>query len=150
MNKCRKCKNMFEATQHQIKKRDLLCLPCRRVKDKLWRDYRKKIGKPVISKKMPSEYHKEYAVEYNKKPAVKKRRAELQRKYRKDPEQRTKHAVRWLTNRAINSGKLQRLPCEVCGEKKVDAHHDDYSKPLDVRWLCRKHHAEHHTKAEGK
>jgi hypothetical protein len=36
------------------------------------------------------------------------------------------------------------MPCEVCKETNVDAHHDDYNKPLDVRWLCKKHHREHH------
>lgn len=46
--------------------------------------------------------------------------------------------------RALTAGKLAAAPCEVCGTTTVDAHHDDYSKPLDVRWLCRAHHAEHH------
>ena len=36
------------------------------------------------------------------------------------------------------------LPCEVCGATKAQAHHCNYSKPLDVRWLCPKHHAEWH------
>ena len=45
---------------------------------------------------------------------------------------------------AIANGSLVRMPCEKCGSTKVDAHHDDYSKPLDVRWLCRAHHLEHH------
>lgn len=26
--------------------------------------------------------------------------------------------------------------------RETDAHHDDHSRPLDVRWLCRRHHAE--------
>ena len=34
--------------------------------------------------------------------------------------------------------------CEICGNPKVDAHHDDYSRPRDVRWLCRAHHRQHH------
>lgn len=45
---------------------------------------------------------------------------------------------------AIKRGKMQKKPCEVCGAEKVEAHHDDYSKPLDVMWLCRKHHATLH------
>ena len=45
---------------------------------------------------------------------------------------------------AIRAGRLVRQPCEVCGEIKVHGHHDDYSKPLEVRWLCVTHHVEHH------
>ena len=45
---------------------------------------------------------------------------------------------------AIRSGKLTKKDCEVCGSKKVDAHHDDYTKKLDVRWLCRFHHKQLH------
>lgn len=41
---------------------------------------------------------------------------------------------------AIKSGKLKPLPCFSCGAEKVDAHHPDYSSPLDVVWLCRSHH----------
>ena len=41
---------------------------------------------------------------------------------------------------------IPRKPCEVCGALKVDAHHDDYEKPYEVRFLCRKHHMEHHRK----
>jgi len=43
---------------------------------------------------------------------------------------------------ALRKGKLIRLPCEVCGAQPVHAHHDDYSRKLDVRWLCVEHHAE--------
>jgi len=43
---------------------------------------------------------------------------------------------------AVRSGKLTKQPCEVCGSARVQAHHDDYSKPLEVRWLCRTHHNE--------
>lgn len=32
-------------------------------------------------------------------------------------------------------------PCEVCGTP-AEAHHDDYSRPLEVRWLCSVHHKE--------
>ncbi len=44
--------------------------------------------------------------------------------------------------------KLPRQPCEVCGAEKTEAHHDDYTKPLDVRWLCKRHHSDLHTKNE--
>jgi hypothetical protein len=45
-------------------------------------------------------------------------------------------------NNAIRDGKLVRKPCEVCGNEKSQAHHEDYSKPLEVVWLCKPHHFE--------
>src|SRR6185437_11420837 len=48
---------------------------------------------------------------------------------------------------SILNGRLVRQPCEVFGFKRhVVAHHDDYAKPLEVRWLCRSHHTLHHAK----
>lgn len=53
--------------------------------------------------------------------------------------------------RAIKDGRLQRGACEVCGTEKTEAHHDDYSQPLVVRWLCNVHHQAWHTEnGEGK
>jgi ribosomal protein S27AE len=46
--------------------------------------------------------------------------------------------------RAIKSGKLKRLPCEQCGNDQSVAHHDDYDKPLFVKWLCHSCHIKHH------
>lgn len=69
-------------------------------------------------------------------------RAAYQHQYRTThPERR--RATR-LIQKHISTGKLTRQPCEVCGVEKTQAHHDDYSKPLDVRWLCRNHHMQHH------
>ena len=51
------------------------------------------------------------------------------------------------TSYALRTGKLIREPCEVCGTTtRIEAHHDDYTKPLALRWLCRRHHLEHHGK----
>lgn len=45
---------------------------------------------------------------------------------------------------AVRDGRLQKLPCTFCGSDKVHAHHRDYTKPLDVVWLCAKcHHRLH-------
>ena len=57
-----------------------------------------------------------------------------------------KYKARQAVESALRSGALKRLPCEECGSEKVEAHHPDYSKPLLVRWLCRKHHLFVHKK----
>ncbi len=63
---------------------------------------------------------------------------------KRNPEKARAH---WMVAEAIQRGYLVKLPCEVCGNKKVHGHHDDYSKPLEVRWLCHIHHEEtHHNK----
>lgn len=53
-----------------------------------------------------------------------------------------------LVRNVLRIGVLERQPCVVCGALKVDAHHEDYDKPYDVVWLCRKHHRALHL-AEG-
>lgn len=62
---------------------------------------------------------------------------------------RKRHPLKYLAHRyvdnALNLGVLKKDVCEVCGDPKVDAHHDDYSRPAQVRWLCRRHHILHHS-----
>lgn len=60
-----------------------------------------------------------------------------------------KYRARVAVGNAIRDGKLVRRPCEKCGAEKSEAHHDDYRKPLEVRWLCKRHHVEHHAKQEA-
>lgn len=56
-----------------------------------------------------------------------------------------KRAAHVLVGNAIRDGRLTPEPCEVCFKTHdTHAHHDDYAKPLEVRWLCSKHHSEWH------
>lgn len=53
-----------------------------------------------------------------------------------------RHAVEW----ALKKGYMQRaLNCENCGaERRTDAHHETYTKPFEVKWLCRPCHVNLH------
>lgn len=55
------------------------------------------------------------------------------------PPQKRAHNI---LNRAVKKGEIVPQACEECGSTtNVDGHHDDYSKPLEVHWLCRSCHA---------
>lgn len=56
------------------------------------------------------------------------------------PERR---AAQIALGNAVRDGKVKKQPCWVCGERAV-AHHPDYSRPLDVVWLCQPHHQQAH------
>ena len=85
---------------------------------------------------------------FKKKNYCKSCSAKYNREWRKkNPstgEQKLRDTVRYKTYYEIKMGRLIRNPCEVCGELKVEAHHDDYHKPFEVRWLCPHHHREHY------
>jgi hypothetical protein len=89
---------------------------------------------------------KDYYIKYDRMRQQtrerKNKKADYLIKHRaKHPE---KNKARARVCRALREGKLTKEPCEICGCIKAEAHHDDYSKPLSVRWLCDKHHKEFH------
>ena len=61
---------------------------------------------------------------------------------------RIKRKCHLAVQRALKTGVLPKLPCFVCGETSTEAHHSFYdtANPLDVTWLCVKHHKEVHRK----
>lgn len=59
---------------------------------------------------------------------------------KRNPEKRRAHEIVFD---AVAAGTLVRQPCERCGEP-AQAHHEDYSKPLLVTWLCPRHHKARH------
>lgn len=69
-------------------------------------------------------------------------------KYRQNELEKFKNRARAKIEYRIKTGKLVRQNCSVTGCTVIgQAHHPDYSKPLEIVWLCRKHHTElHNTK----
>ncbi len=108
-----------------------------------------------------SEYYLEYARrnkerrrEINRKSAARPEyrihRKEYQKKWvAENPEKIKANRKKWTERHrardkfkyAVKSGKIVRMPCEICGDPKSEGHHEDYSKPFEVKWLCLKHHA---------
>lgn len=62
----------------------------------------------------------------------------------KDPLISIRRKVRRKTNDLIKEGKLKKRPCLVCGKKDVLPHHEDYSNPFKIIWLCEQHHKDYH------
>ena len=74
----------------------------------------------------------------------KKYKKEYQKRWREEnPE---KHAAHNALNNALRDGKIEKNPCEVCGDANSLGHHTDYSLPLDVMWLCSACHGAAHRK----
>lgn len=75
--------------------------------------------------------------------------AEYMRKFRPKhrdlpDEQRLKANARAYANTYKQRGLIEPQPCAECGAEEAQMHHDDYARPLAVRWLCRPCHLAHH------
>lgn len=128
-NKCDKDKqdDEFHKRKASIDGLAARCKDCQRAYDKA----RANDPKRVIAR-----------LEYSKTEAGIVAATRAKKKYiERNPIKRGAHVI---VGNAIRGKKLFREPCEVCGELKVHAHHDDYAKPLNVRWLCDEHHNEWH------
>jgi len=149
MKKCSKCGAEKDESMFSKGKRykDGLFCQCKECCSKRFKTWRSK------NKERESERFKQYRADNAEYEAARKRKYtkehlpeinEHNRKRREEcPERHKAHAA---VRRAVESSKLWRQPCEVCGWLFTHAHHDDYSKPLEVRWLCPQHHSEVHKK----
>jgi hypothetical protein len=137
IDKCRFCGALYEATSPQLKHRRRQCMPCSKARAQAYRA-------------MNPEKVKQQYKEYRDLPSTKARSNERRRfSWANDPEDRAKTQARDALHWEIRAGRIVKQPCEKCGCAKVHAHHDDYAKPLDVRWLCAAHHREHHKRTDS-
>jgi hypothetical protein len=106
--------------------------------------------KSCNKKDVAENYRKniDYYINYEKERFKRPERKEQIKKYQQKRRDayRGKNIARNKISNYIRDGKLVRLPCEVCGEIKSQAHHQDYRSPLKVKWLYIKHHLELHNK----
>lgn len=132
MKKCTRCNTAKESNDFQIRKasKDGLtsaCKECLRSYDKSRANLTHRV-----------EARKRYALTGNGKIAGSK----AKKKWAEN--NIVKRSAHIIVGNAVRDGKLIKQPCEMCGKLKVEAHHEDYEKPLEVNWLCCKHHAERH------
>lgn len=86
--------------------------------------------------------NKAHYQEYERARASTPKRKALAMAIRKrDP---LRYKARTAVANAVRDRRLVVQPCEVCGSAEVQAHHEDYAKPLDVMWLCFEHHRARH------
>ncbi len=98
------------------------------------------VEKEVIRHRAKQDKYRKLDMAWELSPEEKRVSIQLYRK--RFPE---KHKAHNLVHKAIKKGELIRGCCEVCqSTEDIEAHHEDYSKPLEVRWLCDKHHKERH------
>jgi hypothetical protein len=128
------------------------CIYCRQVKplSEFYVHSAMRDGHLNVCKPCKRAYARRYSkTDAGKINAIKRQRTDRrhrwQNEYRKkrlgmSPE---KYRARNVMSAALRDGKIHKEPiCEFpgCSCSVVQGHHEDYSRPLDVRWLCFKHH----------
>ena len=142
MKTCKKCNGLKNESEYYAN--DNSCKECRKAKVRANRaekiDYYREFDRQRANRPERVKARAEYAkTEHGKLIMLKaKNDWSIRNAYKRKAHQ--------AVNNAVRDGLLEKGACEVCGttEGRIEGHHDDYSKPLDVRWLCTAHHAEHH------
>ena len=103
------------------------CKTCRR-------DYMR--ANPDVGRKAAQKYRRDHSEIYKSK---------VQQYKNDNPERR--RAVYTLDNAVRDRRVIRPNKCSVCNKPcKPDGHHEDYSLPLAVMWVCRSCHITYHKK----
>lgn len=90
-------------------------------------------------------YQREYREKNRSKIKEINKKWRIKRGYDWNKSHPVEAAAHQIVKIAVRSGTLKVGACKICHTKEqMRAHHKDYSKPLDVIWLCEKHHREVH------
>ena len=142
--KCKKAKKLNDFYKHSKMKDGYLnkCKECKRKDSIIYRNE-----------------NKEYYLAYDRMRGALPHRIESNKKYQqsekgRESKKRTnkkwrannleKIAAHTILNNRLRDGHIKKEKCKLCGSKKSMAHHEDYSKPLEVKWLCAKCHSFRH------
>lgn len=95
--------------------------------------------------------HRERRVEAARSYSRSEKGREMQRarSARRRVTEKEKVGARTKLNNALRYGRVVRGPCRDCGSSETHGHHHDYSKPLDVIWLCQEHHIAEHRRIDN-
>lgn len=144
---CTKCGVTSELASFY--KKGAVCRKCTIAKSAAWRMK----NKALLNERQRERYasdaeYRAKLLESAKTPSARKAHTEANRRWREA--NREKFRAHWRLDKAVKAGKLIPWPVcavpECCG--KPEAHHADYSRPLDVVWLCPAHHKGAHLAAE--
>lgn len=145
---CSICGGMFVRTDSQAARGDKQCRSCIAARRAAQLAARAELG--IKPKPKALETRRNFDARYRVRSDVRAKRAATERSRYRSENHRERIAARQAVKNAIRRGDLSVKPCEKCGEAKSEAHHPDYSKPLEVMWLCRPHHnAEHRAAFRG-
>ena len=129
-------RGMFTMTEQQLK---------------YYRDYYHRVAKykprPIAtpeSRRHQSEKNKAAYLRRKDDPDFKARRARNWRKAYQRQDVKERVTARLKAKRAVRKGILQKENCARCGSAESQIHHPDYSKPLEIIWLCLACHVKEH------
>lgn len=165
--KCNESKELSLFPRYKNRKKEWaytnVCKACTKLhyKDKHYKEHKEEYLER--SRKQKEDDHAGY-LEYlrnyynENKEALRKKASEYQKqnrdkfndrykKYSATEEGTIKNKARKKVKSALMKGTLSRPSvCEDCkNERFTEAHHEDYSKPLDVNWLCKECHWKRHS-----
>lgn len=124
--KCTKCGDNFVPRKWNLSSRDYRCPPCKRKQQNAFNrtDPHFKAKHKAAYRRRKTYYVKYWADRKN------------------DPDFILRKKARRKVSYAVETGKVKKPTlCQICKTRPaLDAHHEDYSKPLDVRWFCRSCH----------
>lgn len=147
IKKCRKC-NLYWPLDDFYRHAQMLdghlniCKHCTKIRVRNHRDENIESIREYDKERSKLPHRVEARKKYSKSDRGKKAHLRANAKYRK--ENPKKYKAHDMVAKAIKRGELIKMNCEICGSNKAEAHHDDYNKPLVVRWLCDEHHKEWH------